>query len=56
MLKTDLDTIRALLEKLGIPYTTIKGDYGIRITIAESPSIAFTFSNDGEAYSIYNLW
>ena len=55
---TDLDTIRKLLEKLNMEYTTKKLlDTGLtQITIGDTPHITFTFFEDGSACSIYNQW
>ena len=55
---TDLDTVRKLLEKLNIEYTTKKLlDTGLtQIAIRDTPAIAFTFDEDGNACSIYNVW
>lgn len=55
-MKTDLDNIRELLERLGIPYTTVKKDNIIYISIKETPAIMFSFMEDGEATGIYNYW
>lgn len=53
---TDLENIRALLEKLEIPYITSRVGDLLSISIREMPKITFTFFKDGEASSIYNEW
>jgi hypothetical protein len=55
---SDLDTVRKLLEKMNITYTTSKVlDTGLtQITIGDAPKITFTFFENGEATSIYNQW
>lgn len=54
----DLETVRKLLEKMNITYTTSKLlDTGLtQITMSDAPKITFTFFEDGNACAIYNQW
>jgi len=55
---TDLDMVRQLLEKLNLAYTTKKLlETGLtQITVGDTPKIAFTFFENGEACSLYVEW
>jgi hypothetical protein len=55
---SDLETVRKLLEKMNITYTTSKLlDTGLtQIVISDTPKITFTFFENGDACAIYNQW